>query len=43
MTTLPRTDVHQHLWAPELLAALERRYEPPCASFDAGAWRLLLG
>jgi 6-methylsalicylate decarboxylase len=40
MTTLPRTDVHQHLWPPELLAALERRSEPPFARRDAGAWRL---
>jgi hypothetical protein len=40
MTILPRTDVHQHLWSPELLAALERRSEPPFARRDAGAWRL---
>jgi hypothetical protein len=40
MTDLPRTDVHQHLWPPELLAPLERRSEPQFARFDAGAWRL---
>ena len=40
MTVLPRTDVHQHLWPPELLAALERRSEPPFARREAGAWRL---
>jgi hypothetical protein len=40
MTDLPRTDVHQHLWPPELLSALERRFEPPFARFDAGTWRL---
>lgn len=40
MTILPRIDVHQHLWSPELLAALERRSEPPFARRDAGAWRL---
>ena len=40
MTVLPRTDVHQHLWPPELLAALERRCELPFARRDDGAWRL---
>jgi hypothetical protein len=40
MKILPRTDVHQHLWPPELLAALERRSELPFARRDAGAWRL---
>jgi hypothetical protein len=40
MTDLPRIDVHQHLWPPELLAALERRSEPPFARVHGGAWRL---
>jgi hypothetical protein len=40
MTILPRTDVHQHLWSLELLAAVERRSEPPFARRGAGAWRL---
>ena len=40
MTVLPRTDVHQHLWPPELLAALERRSAPPCARREDGAWWL---
>ncbi len=34
------TDVHQHLWPPELLAALERRSEPPCARREGAAWWL---
>ena len=28
--SLPRFDVHQHLWPEPFLAALERRTEPPC-------------
>src|SRR6266702_2135227 len=40
MTLLPRTDVHQHLWPPELLAALADRAEPPFARRESGAWRL---
>jgi 6-methylsalicylate decarboxylase len=37
---LPRTDVHQHLWPPALLAALARRREPPFARREDGAWQL---
>jgi hypothetical protein len=40
MTLLPRTDVHQHLWPPELRAALADRAEPPFARRESGAWRL---
>lgn len=40
MTILPRTDVHQHLWPPELLVPLARRAEPPLARREGGAWRL---
>jgi hypothetical protein len=32
--------VHQHLWAPELLAALEHRSDPPFARREGGTWRL---
>jgi 6-methylsalicylate decarboxylase len=40
MPNLPRTDVHQHLWPPALVAALARRREPPFARRANGAWEL---
>jgi 6-methylsalicylate decarboxylase len=38
----PRTDVHQHLWPPELLGALSARAEPPFARRGADGWTLHL-
>jgi 6-methylsalicylate decarboxylase len=40
LAVLPRTDVHRHLWAPDLLAALARRSEAPCARRRDGTWWL---
>ena len=36
------TDVHQHLWPPEVLRALERRDAPPCAAWRDGLWLVRL-
>jgi 6-methylsalicylate decarboxylase len=40
MSAPPRTDVHQHLWPPEVLGALSARAEPPFARRDAAGWTL---
>ncbi len=37
-----RTDVHQHLWTPGLVAALARRSTPPRVRRDGDGWRLEL-
>src|SRR4051812_20859633 len=38
----PRTDVHQHLWPEQLVAALTWRREPPLIRRSGGGWRLRL-
>ena len=39
---MARTDIHQHLWSPELLDALARRDRAPRVRRGAGAWTLEL-
>lgn len=39
---MARTDIHQHLWSPDLLEALARRGEAPRVRRSAGAWTLEL-
>ncbi len=33
-------DVHQHLWPDDVLRTLERRSEPPCATWNGARWRV---
>ena len=40
--SLPRFDVHQHLWPEPFLAALERRTEPPCLRRSRAGLTLVL-
>ena len=37
-----RVDVHQHLWPDEVLRALERRSQAPCARWTHGTWTVEL-
>jgi hypothetical protein len=39
---MPATDIHQHLWPEQLVAALTWRREPPCLRRTGGTWVLRL-